>query len=393
MGGERGRLARLSPDRRARARLGASLLAPSPLRRTFPDRPLRRLPRWGALAVLALLALALAWSATADPVPARAWPASEQRRAVEGPAVEGQGGDFALYARIAERVAAGESYYPAALAEHRAHNYPVRPFVTVRLPTLAWVNARLGRGPAGLLVVALLLANLAAWYRALADRLALPERLAILPLAFLAGFAAFEPRAALSHELVAGLLLSLALALYRPGLTWPALVALAAALAVRELALPFALLWLAFALGERRWREAGALAIVIGLFAAGLALHAFMVEQFLLPGDQGSPGWGDRQGPRLFIEALIRFTPLLALPPWLAGPLALLPLVGWLGLGGRLGLLAALWFTGFALVLALFARAENFYWVLMVLPAYALGLALVPRALADLARASRPRSG
>lgn len=334
--------------------------------------------------MLALLALALAWSALPWPAPVAPSPTGTRQAA----AAAGQGGDFALYARLAERVAGGENYYAAALAEHRARAYPVRPFVTVRLPTLALANARLGRGPAGLLVVALLLANLAAWHRALADRLSLPERLAIVPLAFLAGFAAFEPRAGLSHELVAGLLLSLALALYRPGLLWPALVATAAALAVRELALPFALLWLCFAWVERAWREAGALAVVIGLFAAGLALHAFMVEQFLQPGDLASPGWGGLQGPRLFLDALIRFTPLLAAPPWLAGPLALLPLVGWLGLGGRLGLFAVLWFTGFALVLALFARAENFYWVLMVLPAYAVGLALVPRALADLARAA-----
>jgi len=40
-------------------------------------------------------------------------------------------------------------------------------------------------------------------------------------------------------------------------------------------------------------------------------------------------------------------------------------------------------------VMALFARAENFYWVLMVLPAYGAGLALAPLALTDLASALR----
>jgi hypothetical protein len=70
-----------------------------------------------------------------------------------------------------------------------------------------------------------------------------------------------------------------------------------------------------------------------------------------------------------------------------AGPLALLPLLGWIALGGRLGLFAALWFAGFALLMALAARPDNFYWVLMVLPAYGAGLAFVPRALADLVRA------
>src|SRR3546814_12079814 len=57
---------------------------------------------------------------------------------------DGLVGDHALYARIAQRVAAGESYYTAAAAEHRSGHYPLRPFVTVRLPTLAHIVPPLG---------------------------------------------------------------------------------------------------------------------------------------------------------------------------------------------------------------------------------------------------------
>jgi len=365
-----------------RERLSAALLAAPPPARSFPERPLRLLGRKAAFTVLAALVLALAWSAWRVPELAAGGHAAPSAAAEPI-------GDFALYARIVQRVADGEGYYAAALAEQRANNYPTRPFVTVRLPTLAWANARLGRGAMGLMAVALLLANLFAWHRALAERVPAIIRVAAVLLVILAGFAAFESRAGLAHELVAGLLVSLALALSRPFSLWPPLLALAAALAVRELALPFALAWLLVALIEKRAGQAMALAVLVALFATGLYLHYLGAEAQTLPGDRASPGWSALLGPRLFLDSLVRFTPLLLLPASLAAPLALLPLLGWIGLGGRIGLLASLWFVSLALVTALFARAENFYWVLMALPAYGAGLALAPLALGDLASALR----
>ena len=73
-------------------------------------------------------------------------------------------------------------------------------------------------------------------------------------------------------------------------------------------------------------------------------------------------------------------------------PLAILPLLGWLGLGRRLGLFATMWFTGFFTAMALFARPENFYWAQMVLPLYFAGFAFAPRALADLLAAARGKT-
>ena len=355
--------------------------------RPGPDlmRSLRRLSRTGALAVLAALLAALAWSALTAVPAAQADPATAQARA------DPQGGDFALYSRIAQRVAAGEGYYVAAMDEQQAGNYPTRPFLTVRLPTLAWANALLGQEGTSIMAITLLFAAILAWQRALADRTVLVERIGATVFIFLCGYTAFEPRAGLVHELVAGLLLSLALALYRRDRWWPSLLALGLALAVRELALPFALLWLAFAVVERRRREALAVALVIALFAVGLALHYGAVEALRLPADRTSPGWDALMGPQSFLHALTRLTPLLFLPAWLAAPLALLPLFGWIAVGGRLGLFAVLWFAGFAGVMAIFARAENFYWVMLVLPAYGAGLAFVPRGLADLAAALRVR--
>jgi hypothetical protein len=131
---------------------------------------------------------------------------------------------------------------------------------------------------------------------------------------------------------------------------------------------------------------------VIALFALGLALHAQQVLAERHAGDLQSPGWTGLQGLPLALYGLASVTPLgKALWWWLAPPLTLLPLLGWASLGGRAGLFATLWFAGYLLMVSLFARYENFYWLSLVLPAYGAGLALVPRAILDLVSALRRR--
>jgi hypothetical protein len=244
------------------------------------------------------------------------------------------------------------------------------------------------------LELGLVLACLWAAHQALARMVtvSLPERLGALMLLVLGGAAALVPKAGLIHELWAGLALTLALLLYRPERWWPALLAAAAAIAVRELAVPFVLLWLVFALVGRRWGEAAGVTALLALFAAGMTAHYLAVEAGRLASDPASPGWNAMIGFGLPLMALSRLTGLMMLPITAAAPLALLPLVGWAGIGGRLGLFALLWSAGTLTMVALFARPDNFYWAQLVLPAYALGLAFAPRALAELARgALRPR--
>lgn len=350
--------------------------------------PLRAVPRAGAIAILLALIAILAWSSIAVPRLAAETASSEAHEtAGEG----GSTGDFALYTHIHQRVATGESYYAAALAEQRAGNYPTRPFVTVRLPTLAWLNAALGPPVVRGALLTLLLATAAALYMRTRVVLGVPQAAAGAFLLLLGGAGVMADQASVIHELVAGLLLSLTLVLHRSERWWPSLALAALALAVRELALPFVLLWLAFALGQRRWREAAAVGAVLALFAAGLWAHYLAVTALLLPIDQTSPGWQAFAGPALPLLSLARMSALLVLPLWLAGPLAVLALLGWFGLGGRTGLFAGLWFTGFFLAMALFARPENTYWVMLVLPAYLAGLAWAPRALRDLFRAAATR--
>lgn len=345
------------------------------------QRPLRALPRRAAIAILLATLLALGWSVQAM-APARPVPTAEQATATD------DFGDVALYAAINARVRAGESYHAAALTEHRAHDYPTRPFVTVRTPIMAWGDLLWGARGWQALAVLLLGANILAWMGGLST-LRPAERIAAVLLVCASGAGVFYDRVGLVHELVSGLCLSLALGLYRPHRWWPALLAAAAGLAIRELALPFVMLWLAFAVAEKRRREAAGVAGVILLFAAGMTAHYLAVEALRLPTDRASPGWNGLLGPLLPLSAVVRLSPLLLLPPVIAGPLAVLPLLGWAGLGGRAGAFATLWFAGFGLFVALFARAGNFYWVLLLLPAYLAGLALVPRSFADLVRAIR----
>ena len=72
--------------------------------------------------------------------------------------------DLVLYKAIADRVDAGQDYYAVAADELRRGNYPLKPFVTFRLPTLTFAASWLG--PIGLLVVqwSLFAALMAAWW-------------------------------------------------------------------------------------------------------------------------------------------------------------------------------------------------------------------------------------
>jgi hypothetical protein len=345
-------------------------------------RPLARLPRWGALALLALLAALMAWSAVAVAPLDEAETARVEAKA--GDPANTSAGDLALYARISERVIAGEPYYAVAMAEQRAGNYPTRPFVTVRLPTLAWLHRSIGVDGVRMLEVLLLLGCIAMFHQRLPRDMPMAERVGGLVMLALGGAALAVPQAGLIHEVLAGLLLTLAFAMYSPQRWWPSLLAAGLALAVRELAAPFVLLWLAFAVVEKRWREVAALVGLLLLFAAVMYLHYHFVEMRRAIGDPASQGWDAMAGLALPLMALSRLTALLVFPVAVAAPLAILPFVGWLGLGGRMGLFAALWFAGFFAAMALFARPENFYWVQLTLPAYIAGIAFAPRALGEL---------
>lgn len=353
---------------------------------TSLGRPLTRLPRWGAVAMLLALVLSLAWTATATTQLAR----TESARVAARP--KDRIGDLELYRLINNRVERGESYYVASLAEQRAHSYPTSPFVTVRLPTLAYIDAAVNSQAAKIIGAGLLLIGILLWVHRLGMvNTMMLERMGAAVCILLGGVGMFRESALRFHEMPSGTLLMIAMALYRPDRWWPAFIAAALALSIRELALPFLMLWTAFALFQRSWREAAALVAVMLVFAVGMYFHAQAVAPHVLPTDLKSPGWDALNGPRLPLFALARMSSMVVLPAWLGACLALLPIVGWLALGGRLGLFASLWFIGFFLIMSLFARTNNNYWVIMMLPAYFAGFAFVPRALVELVQVALNR--
>ncbi len=236
------------------------------------DRPLSLIPRWAALALLAVIAALMVWgTAAVASVAGDAIPGDESSETAAKD--EDGGGDLALYRRISERVAAGEDYYAAAMAEQREGNYPTRPFVTVRLPTLAMIHRAVGIEATNMMLLGLLVAAILLFMHNLRKQTLPLERVGAGILLLLGGAAAITPEAGLIHELLAGMLLTMALALYRPDRWWPALIAAGLALAVRELAAPFVLLWLTFALSRRRWAEATGVAALLAAFR-GRALSA-----------------------------------------------------------------------------------------------------------------------
>ena len=344
-------------DRLGPARFGA-----------LPERPLRLLPRWLGIALLILTAIAcIANTASLQTLDQRL----ESQNAVRSES--GARADMDLYRTINARVAAGEGYYAVATDEHRRTNYPTAPFVTVRTPVLAWTTALWGAEGWRGIAILLWVANILAWHAALAKRGTRFERMGAALIVALFGLVALIPEIATSHEALAGLALSLALALSERFF----------AAALRLLALPFLLLWGALSLLQRRWRRAVALGAAVILLAIGIAFHAHAVAAARLPGDLVSDGWQALIGPALPLYGVNLLTILQELPVWLAGPLGVLPLLGWAALGGRMGTLAFGWFLGFGLFVALFARLDNFYWMGLVVPAYGVGLVFVPRAIGD----------
>lgn len=355
------------------------------MRLELPPRPLALLPRWAAALVAAFFVVACAWNAVSLGVRDRAHVSDIEQRLDKGQKV-----DMDLYRQVHAAVARGEDYYAVATQGNREFDFPTKPFVTVRTPMLAWGAALWG--DFGWRVVAALLwaANAGAWFVALRDQATRRERDGAVVLSMLFGAAAFIPVMPFSHEIQSGLLISLALALANTRWWIGALVVAVLGIAVRELAAPFLLAWGALAFVGGRKREFRGVALAGLVVVIGLWLHARGVAAARLPGDLTSPGWMGMFGPALPLYGINITTLLQVLPDWLAGPLGVLPLLGWIALGGRTGALAVLWFAGYIAAVAIFGRQEHFYWMGLFVPAYGVGLAFVPRAAADLWRVLRP---
>lgn len=300
--------------------------------------------------------------------------------------------DLALYDRTIERLRAGENYYDFIAEEQRLARFPLRPALAVRLPTLAYILAWLGEDGAVAAAFALLAAVLAAWWVRLGTEPGGRDRrpLAIALLAF--GCALVTARYFHTlHELWAGMLLALALALHRPGRWWAALAVAALALAIREHALPFVLLMGAMALWRGNRREGLAWGALACAFLIALALHMRLIDALTLPGDGQSAPWLVLRGLTGWTSDVVLSSNLRFLPHWLAGPLVMAAVFGWAGWRSAAGAFGALFQLGYGLLFMLAGRADNYYWGFMVTPMLFMGLAFAPAAARSLWQAARAK--
>jgi hypothetical protein len=293
--------------------------------------------------------------------------------------------DVVLYESIVSGIRHGGDYYEVTAHALRSGDYPLRPFVTFRLPALAMAQAHLPRLVTIGMMYLLALVTFLAWAIRLRPALPrIPPFLIALALAC-GGMMAFVQRDLWAfHEIWAGLLLALSLAVRRKG-HWMATVAIAlAAMLIRETAALYALVMLGFAWIEGERREAIGWAAALALLAAALGAHAWAVHAVTTSSDPGSPGWAGMHGFGFFLKAWVLATALQLFPLGIGAALATLALFGWASWRDPLAARMLATLCAFGLALALFARPDTFYWALMIAPISLVGLAFVPDGLRDL---------
>ncbi|WP_247714220.1 hypothetical protein [Qipengyuania pacifica] len=354
--------------------------------------------RWPArillLVVAALLVLAAIapLSATLDGKPSEV-PSLIGDGAPNGQTESERDEDLAFYDRVIERIGHGENYYDFIVEEQRARDYPVRPGLAVRLPTLAWIHASLGEPAMIALAVALLFACIWAWWKRLGEEPG-GARFRLLGTALMAmgGSLGLNRSFFVLHELWAGMLIALAFGLHRPGRWGAALFVAALALALRELVLPFVLLMAAMAAWRKDWREATAWIMMVAVFAAIMAWHLSLIAVQEVPSDPVGPDWLVLRGLSGWLGNIVLSSNLRLLPHELASPVVILMALGWAGWKSSAGTTGTFLYLGYGLAFMLAGRANNFYWGAVVAPAMFIGLAFLPMALPSLVRAARGKA-
>jgi len=297
--------------------------------------------------------------------------------------------DLMLYETIVSGIKGGGNYYAVAADALRAGSYPLRPFLTFRMPGLAMMLAALPDWAPRYLLYLLVFCTGFAWAARLKP--ALPRIVPVIAFAILllgSLLAFFQADLAAFHEIWAGLLVAWSLALRKPG-RWVEAVAVGLlAMLIRETAALYAVIMMVFAWLEGERRESIGWATALALFAVALGVHAYAVTGVTGPLDPASPGWAGLQGFGLFVKAITLATALQMLPLWEGALLAGLALFGWASWNDPMGLRMTAILAAYAAVIGIFARLDTFYWGLMVAPVFLVGLVFVPDALRDLFRQS-----
>jgi hypothetical protein len=301
-------------------------------------------------------------------------------------------GDVALYDSIVSGIRGGGDYYSITAKALRRGGYPLRPFVTFRLPALAVIEAHVPPLAMQALLWALAGGTAAAWFARLRPAFVRtpPRVFAMLLLA--GGMVAFVQRELIGfHEIWAGLLVALSLAVRRGDRWIPAVAIGLIAMLIRETALVYVAIMALLAFAEGCRREALGWSATILLLAGVLAFHAHAVAEVVLPTDPVSPGWLGLLGFGFFVKTMTLSTALAIFPTVLGAILVGLALFGWACWADPVALRALTVFCGYAALLGLFGRPDTFYWGLMIAPLLLVGLAFAPDGVRDLVARARDR--
>lgn len=269
-------------------------------------------------------------------------------------------------------------------------HYPLKPFFAVRLPTLAVVEATLPPLLVSLMLLALCIGTVLAWVARLR-----PETAGVVPLGaagllVIAGlYVNLDASFVVFHEVWAGPLIALSLALRRPGHWLPAVAFGLSAMLIRETALVYVAIMAVFAWVEGERRETLGWLGAIGVFAVVLAAHAHAVSLVSGPLDRVSQGWNGLEGFGFYVRLATISSGLDILPQWLASLVLGTALFGWLAWRDAVASRALVVFAAYAALISLFARSDNFYWALMTTPVLLIGLVFAVDGLRDLIAAAR----
>jgi hypothetical protein len=301
--------------------------------------------------------------------------------------------DAGLYEAVAARVAHGESYYSAAAEEQRERGYPLRPFVTVREPALAYLTAAVGGAQNARIVLAGLALATAALMTWRLERIA-PGRLAwwtsALLIAVTVGALVGRVQAA-THEVWAGMLMAISLVVRGKQRWVPSVVFGLLAVVIRELALPYLVVMALLAWRQGRRREAYGWLAAIAVFAVAFAAHALLVYGQVGGSDPQSQGWL-RFGGWPFVLDLVRRSSFLAfLPAWMTAVAVPLALLGWASRRSEMAERVVLVVTVYLAAFMVIGRTENVYWGILFVVILIPGLAFGPSAIGQLVtRIRRP---
>ncbi len=282
--------------------------------------------------------------------------------------------DLELYKTVIASLSKSGNYYASVVELQRKNDFPVKPFITIRAPFLALIFAKCGFYFTEALHIALILAvSLASW-----DKLKniLQERALIYTVIIVACSCFLTMAGSYFHDSWAGLLIALSLLMRTPEKYKNSVLIGLAATLLRELAICYLFLMAVFAIFEKNKRESLYWLGAIGIELCFLVFHYFQIQSYVLPNDPVSQGWNELGGWSYYLHTIYKLTILGILPVQLAYAIVPLCFFGWLTLKSNFSLRIFGLISGYAVMVMLFARHENFYWSFLATPLLLAGLVL-----------------